>query len=161
MYSLFSFLFLFFSPSHLFLPYEIPKLSTNPPVSRLPTVWKLLLDVSFPRTGLVPDSFVSLFVFYILSISFQREWAAFLGVWCLLLVFRSCFVEVSQYSNDLLKNLVGGRKTLPVLFLHVYLNTAIFCFGILPPQKSLKFIIQIYLNSKCSLIVPHSLIVFF
>ena len=135
MYSVFSFLFLCF-PSHLFLPYEIPKLSTYPPVSRFPTVWKLLLNDSFPRTGLVPDSFVSLFVFYILSISFQRERAAFLGVWCLLLVFRSCFVEVTQYSNDLLKNLVGGgRKTLPVLFLHVYLNTAIFCFGILPPPK--------------------------
>ena len=44
--------------------------------------------------------------------SFWREWAAFLGAWCPLLVFRSCFVEVDQHSNDFLMNL-WGRKWSP------------------------------------------------
>ena len=47
---------------------EIPKLPTDPPVRGFPGVWKLLLlHNSLPRMGLIPNSFVSLFVFYILS----------------------------------------------------------------------------------------------
>ena len=50
------------------LPSEIPKLPTDPPVRGFPGVWKLLLlHNSLPRMGLIPNSFVSLFVFYILS----------------------------------------------------------------------------------------------
>ena len=41
--------------------------------------------------------------------SFRREWAAFLGACCPPPVFRICFVEVAQHSNDLLMNL-WGRK---------------------------------------------------
>ena len=46
-------------------PSEIPKLPTDPPVRGFPGVWKLL----FPFLGWVsiPNSFVSLFIFYILS----------------------------------------------------------------------------------------------
>ena len=64
----------------------------------------------------VPNSFISLFVFYICPTSFQREWVPFLGAWCPLPAFRSCFVEVAQHSNDLLMSL-RGRKWSPVLFL--------------------------------------------
>ena len=32
--------------------------------------------------------------------SFQSEWTAFLGAWYPPPVFRSCFVEVAQHSND-------------------------------------------------------------
>ena len=39
--------------------------------------------------------------------SFRTELAAFLGAWCPLPVFRSCFVEVLQHSNDLLIYLCG------------------------------------------------------
>ena len=60
----------------------------------------------------VPNSFVSLFVFYILSYLLSKECAAFLGVWCPLPVFRSYLVEVAQHSNDLLMNL-WGRKWSP------------------------------------------------
>ena len=69
-----------------------------------------------PSPGLVSvaKSFVSLFVFYILSYLFQREWTAFLSAWCPLPAF-SCFVEVAQHSNDLL--ICGGESGLPVLFL--------------------------------------------
>ena len=44
--------------------------------------------------------------------SFQREWAAFLDAWCSLTVFRSCYVEVAQHSNDLLMNLWGRKLCL-------------------------------------------------
>ena len=36
-----------------------------------------------------------------------RQWAAFLGAWCPLLAFRSCFVEFTQRWNVLLMNLSG------------------------------------------------------
>ena len=43
------------------LPSEIPKLPTDPLVRGFPGVWKLLFYNS------IPNSFVSLFIFYILS----------------------------------------------------------------------------------------------
>ena len=47
---------------------EIPKLPTDPPVRVFPGVWKhLLLQNSLPGMVSIPNSFVSLFVFYILS----------------------------------------------------------------------------------------------
>ena len=50
------------------LPSEIPKLPTDQPVRGFPGVWKLLLfHNSLPRTALIPNCFVSLFIFYILS----------------------------------------------------------------------------------------------
>ena len=50
------------------LPSEIPKLPTDPPVRGFPGVWKpLFLKTPFPRWISVPTSFVSLFIFYILS----------------------------------------------------------------------------------------------
>ena len=53
---------------------------------------------------------LSLFLSFIFCpISFWRDWAGFLGIWCPLPTFRSCFVEVAQHSNDLLVNL-WGRK---------------------------------------------------
>ena len=59
------YLFIFSSP--VMLPSEIPKLPTDLPVRGFPGVWKLLFFYdSLPRTGLVPNSFVSLFIFYFL-----------------------------------------------------------------------------------------------
>ena len=52
------------------LPSEIPKLPTDLPVRGFPGVWKLLLyKFMSPSLGWisVPTSFVSLFIFYILS----------------------------------------------------------------------------------------------
>ena len=46
------------------------------------------------------------------NISFWRHWAAFLGAWCLLPAFRSCFVEFTQHLNVRLMNL-WGRKWCP------------------------------------------------
>ena len=74
---------------------------------RLPS-WDRAL--SFPLLSL----FLS-FIFF--PTSFWRQRVAFLGAWCPLPAFRSCFVEFSQRLNVLLMNL-WGRKWSPVLFLH-------------------------------------------
>ena len=58
-------------------------------------------------------NFLFLFLSFIFCpTSFWREWAALLGAWCPLPVFRSCFVEVAQHSNDLLMNLCGRKRFL-------------------------------------------------
>ena len=60
------FIYLFFLP--VMLPSEIPKLPTDPPVKGFPGVWKLLLFYdSLPGWVSIPNSFVSLFIFYSLS----------------------------------------------------------------------------------------------
>ena len=76
-------------------------METSPP-SRLP-----------PQDGSLSLNVLSLyssFIFYLTS--FQRNWAAFLGAWCSLPAFRSCFVEVAQHSDGILMNL-WGRKCPP------------------------------------------------
>ena len=87
---------------------------TDSPVKGFPILWKLLfLHDSPPRTGLHPYIFCLCFhLLYFCPISFQRDWAAFLGAWCPLPGFRVCFVEVAWYSNDLYMNL-WGRKWSP------------------------------------------------
>ena len=71
-------------------------LETSPP-SRLP-----------PWDGSPSLTLLSLFLSFIsCPISFQRQWAAFLGAWCPPPAFRRCFVEFAQCSNDLLMNLWG------------------------------------------------------
>ena len=53
----------------------------------------------------VPNCLSLFLSFMFCTTSFWREWADFLGAWCLLPAFRNCFVEVAQHSNDLLMNL--------------------------------------------------------
>ena len=60
--------FFFFFSLPVMFPSETPKLPTDLPVRGFPGVWKLLLlHDSLPGIGLIPNSFVSLFIFYILS----------------------------------------------------------------------------------------------
>ena len=74
---------------------------TSPP-SRLP-----------PQVRSPSLTFLSLFSSSIFCpTSFPREWAAFLGAWCSLPVFRSCFVGFAQCSNVLSMNM-WGRKWSP------------------------------------------------
>ena len=73
-----------------------------------------------PFPGWSPSlTLLSLFLSFIFCPTFfWREWAAFLRAWCPLPVFRSCFMEVAQHSNDLLIFWIcGGESGLPVLFL--------------------------------------------
>ena len=68
------------------------------------------LTTPSPGRVSVPNSFVSLFIFYILSYLLLK--AVFLCAWYSLLAFRSCFVVLAQHSNDLSVNL-WGRKRFP------------------------------------------------
>ena len=105
------FIYLFFL--QVMLPSEIPKLPTDPPVKGFPGVWKLLFFYnSLLGWVSIPNTFVSLLSFIVCPTSFRRQWAAFLGAWCPLPEFRSCFVEFSQCSNVLSMNL-WGRKWSP------------------------------------------------
>ena len=45
--------------------------------------------------------------------SFRRQWVAFLGAWCPLPAFRSCFVEFTRRLNALLMNLWGEKVFSP------------------------------------------------
>ena len=94
---MFSMICLFFSFLPVMLLSEIPKLPTDPPVRGFPIVWKLLLlHDSLHRSPSV--TLLSLFLsFLFCPTSFRREWAAFLGAWCLLPAFRRCFVEVEIF----------------------------------------------------------------
>ena len=58
--------YLFIFPFSLCYP-EIPKLPTDPLVRGIPDVWKVLFYNSLFGRVSVPKSFVSLFIFYILS----------------------------------------------------------------------------------------------
>ena len=89
----------------------------------------------------IPNSFASLFFFYILSYLLLKKMGGLSGACCPLPAFTSCSVEVAQHSNDLLINL-WGRKWSPVLFLH-HLRTALchsFCSR---KQASLNFMAAI------------------
>ena len=101
------FFFFFFFFLLVMLLSEIPKLPTDPPVRGFPT-----LETSYsllpPQDGSPPLSLLSLFSSFIFCpTSFWREWPAFLGAWCPLPMFRSCFLEVAHHSNDLLMNSWG------------------------------------------------------
>ena len=71
-----------------------------------------LFKTPFLGQNSVPPSFVSFFVFYIFSYLLSKTWVAFLGAWCPLLAFSSCFVELTRRLNALLMNL-WGRKCSP------------------------------------------------
>ena len=107
-------LVLFFFP--VMLPSVLPRLTIVSVSWCLETSLFLRLPswdrIPFPERSSLPTSFVSFFVFYIFRSCFWRQWFAFLGAWCPLLAFRSCFVEFTQRWNVLLMNL-WGRKWSP------------------------------------------------
>ena len=107
-----------------------------------------------------PYLFCVILSFIFFPTSFRRQWAAFLGAWCPLLAFRSCFVEFTQRLNVLLMNFYGwGEKVVspsyssailgppPILVLN-------FCFSIgfnciyLPPEKASFFFTIFYMFQK-------------
>ena len=56
--------------------------------------------------GSLSLTILSLFLSFIFGpISFRRQWAAFLGGWCPLPAFWTCFVEFARRSNVLSMNL--------------------------------------------------------
>ena len=62
------------------LPSEIPRLTTDPLERVFPGVWKLLFfKTPFPGRISVPTSFVSLFIFYLLSYLFSKTMGCISG----------------------------------------------------------------------------------
>ena len=74
---------------------EIPKLPIDLPVRGFPTVRKFLLHNSHSRWVSIPNSFVSLLVFYILSYLFLKRMGSFYGCLVSSASFQKCFVEVA------------------------------------------------------------------
>ena len=110
-------MYLFFLP--VMLPSVLPRLATDLVVRVFPGVWKRLFlrlpsqdGTPFAGWSSLLTSFVSFFVVYIFPTCFWRQWSAFLGAWCPLPAFRSCFVEFTQRWNVLWMNL-WGRKWSP------------------------------------------------
>ena len=102
-------IYLFFLP--VMLPSVLPRLATDLAVRVFPGVWKLLSFLRLPSRDRAPSlPLLSLFFSFIFfPTSFWRQWAAFLGSWCPLPAFRSCFVEFTQRSNVLLMNLLREK----------------------------------------------------
>ena len=101
----------FFSPGY------VAKLSTDPPVRWFPTVWKLSFTTPSPGQVSIPNSFVSLFVLYILSYLLLKRMD------CL----SSCLVSSASVQKLFCWKLLsvqmifscicGGENVLPILFL--------------------------------------------
>jgi len=74
--------------------------------------WCLETSLKTPFLGRISGStsFVSLFIFC--PTSFQRQWAAFLGAWCPLPVFRSCSVEFAVFKCSV-DEFVGEKVVSP------------------------------------------------
>ena len=95
------------------LPSVVPSLATDSAVSVSWCLETSLFLRLFSRDGAPSLPLLSLFLSFIFfPTSFGRQWAAFLGAWCPLPAFRSCFVEFTQRLNVLLMNL-WGRKWSP------------------------------------------------
>ena len=94
-------------------PSEIPRLATDPPVRVFPGVWKLL----------IPTSFVSLFIFYILSYLLSKEIGCL--SWCLMssASIQKLFCRICSAFKCSFNEFVGGESGLPVLFF-CHLRTA-------------------------------------
>ena len=109
-------IYLFFLP--VMLPSVVPRLATDSAVRVFPGIWKLLSFLRLLSQDRAPSlPLLSLFLSFVFCpITFQRKWAAFLGAWCPLPEFRSCFVEFVQRSNDLWW-ICGGESGLSILFL--------------------------------------------
>ena len=91
---------LFFLP--VMLPSEIPKLPTDPLVRGFPGVWKLLLFMTpSPGWESIPNSFVSLFIFYIFSYLLSKTMGCLSGCLMSSASIQKLFVEFTQRSNVL------------------------------------------------------------
>ena len=122
---LFIYLFIY-PPSYVEVPTlrfhsEIPTLPTDPLVRGFPCVWKLLFYDSPVGWVSIPNSFVSLFTFYISSYLLLKTMGCLSGCLVSSASVRSCFVVFAPCSNDLLMNL-WRKSGLPILFLYHLLN---------------------------------------
>ena len=92
------------------LPSEIPILATDPPVRVFPGVWKLL----------IPTSFVSLFIFYILSYLLLKTMGCLSGCLMSSASIQKLFCRICSAFKCSFNEFVGGESGLPVLFFLVW-----------------------------------------
>ena len=105
------FIYLYFLP--IMLPSEIPKLPTDPLVRVFPGVWKLpLFKIPFPGWISIPTSFVSLFIFYILSYLLTKTMGCLSGCLMSSASIQKLFCGIFSTFNVLSMNL-WGRKWSP------------------------------------------------
>ena len=110
----------------------------------------------------IPNSFVSRFVFYILSYILSKRMGCLSGYLESSASVQKLYCGNCSAFKWSFEEFVGRKWSPCPIPSYIFIHPAIFCFGILAKKKkSVKFIIQIHLNRKYSLIVPHSLIVFF
>ena len=96
--------YLFFPPGYVAL--WDSKTTHRPAGERVSWCLETSLLILPPQDWSPSLSLLSLFLSFIFCpTSFWRQWAAFLGAWCPLQAFRSCFVVFAQHSNDLSMNL--------------------------------------------------------
>ena len=131
------------------LPSEFPRLATDLPVRAFPGVWELLSFLRLPsQDGSLSLPLLSLFLsFVFFPTSFRRQWAAFLGAWCPLPAFRSCFMEFTQRSKCSFDEFVG-EKVVSLSCLSAILGLPLF---LLCSMLS-RFVIAFLPRSKCLLI---------
>ena len=114
------------------LPSVLPRLTTDSAVRVFPGNFSLFKD-SLPGTELRPFLFCIFFLSFIFfPTSFRRQWAAFLGAWCSLPAFRSCFVEFTVFKCSF-DEFVGEKLVSPS-----------YSSAILRPPLWLIYVLHIY-----------------
>ena len=95
------------------LPSEIPKLPIAPPVRGFLGVWKVFFYYSLPGWVSIPNSFVSLFIFYILSYLLLKTVGCFSGCLMSSASDQKLFCEVCSVLNCSFNKFVGEKVVSP------------------------------------------------
>ena len=104
--------YLFFLPVRL--PSRIRKLPPDPPVRGFPGIWKHpLLTTPFPGRVSVPNSIVSLFIFYILSYLLSKTMGCFSGRLMSSASGQKLFCEVCSAFRCSFDEFVGEKVVSP------------------------------------------------
>ena len=99
----------FFFPLPVMLLPEIPKFPTDPPVRGFPSTWELRLHESLPRKVSIPNTFVSLFVFYILSYLLSKKIGCLSGCLVSSASFQKLFCGSSSAFKSSSDEFVGEK----------------------------------------------------
>ena len=95
------------------LPSEIPKLPTDLLVRGSPGIWKLPLKTPFPGWVSVPNFFVSLFIFYILSYLLLKTMGCLSGFLMLSASVQKLFCGICSVFKCSFDKYVGEKVVFP------------------------------------------------
>ena len=91
------------------LPSEIPRLATDPPVRVFPGLWKLLFKDSLSGGIFIRTSFVSLFIFYILSYLISKKIGCLSGCLMSSASIQKLFCRISSAFKCSYHEFVGEK----------------------------------------------------